>query len=175
MEVFLVILVLSIMTIIYLSRESKKKKDKERRIQAATEYMMDIQRVLEKAATLKTIGAKINNYAKAEKMLLESQYFEECREVVTNYDELLDRIPRIRKVLPIITLIEKSYLYRFKKKHNLELNSLLDAIYKIKNMSITNEDFSVAEMMPEGTGEIVTIEGIEARLRELGWEEDDFK
>ncbi len=96
MEVFFVILVLSIMAIIYLAGESKKKKDKERRIQAATEYMMDIQRVLEKAATLKTTGAKVNNYAKAEKMLLESQCFEECRKIVTNYDELLDRIPRIR-------------------------------------------------------------------------------
>lgn len=155
--------------------ENKKKKEKERRLAIATNYMIEVQRVLEKASTLKTTGAKLNNYVKAEKLLLGSQGFKECGEVVKNYDEILDRVPRMRKVLPAISAVEKSYRHRFKKKHNLELNSLLDAIYEIRSNDITNEDFSVAMIMPEGTGEIVTIEGIESRLGELGWKEDGFK
>jgi len=127
---------------------------------------------LSKIQSVKTTSSKINNCEKALDLLKQADRFPGCRKVITNYDELVDKIERIKKVLPVGKYIEKAQKHNFKGKDSSEKNSLLDALYEIRTKNITNEDFEIAELHDDQTGEIVTIEMVENRLYDLGWEGD---
>lgn len=128
------------------------------------------QHYLEKVDSVKSYTAKANNCEKALRLLEEADIYPECREIISDYDKLTSRLNSIIKVLPVVGHIEKAYRYQFKGKEAAEKNALLDALYEIRTNEISNEDFWRAEVLPEGTGEIIEIETIESRLKELGWE-----
>ena len=125
---------------------------------------------LAKIQTVKTTSSKINNCEKALKILRQAEQYPEYREVINGYDQLIDRIERTKKVLPVGKYLEKAQKHNFKGKDSSEKNSLLDALYEIRTKNITNEDFEIAELHDDQTGEIVTVEMIENRLYDLGWE-----
>src|SRR5690606_12526509 len=134
------------------------------------EIAIAVQDSLNKIHAVKSSTAKINNCKKALARLRQAEEYPECREVITNYDELKDRLISIPKVLPVVDAVEKAYRFRFKGKDSSELNALKDALYEIMQKNVTNHDFVQAMVFPEATGEILTIEGIRDRCKELGWE-----
>lgn len=75
------------------------------------------------------------------------------------------------KVKPVIKFINEANKHKFKGNKKSELNALQNALYEIRIKRITNQEIGQSELFPEGTEEIVTVEGIEARLNELGWTE----
>lgn len=125
---------------------------------------------LTKIQTVKTTSSKINNCDKALEILHQAEQYPECREVIEDYDQLIDKIERMKRVLPVAKYLEKAQKYNFKGKDSSEKNSLLDALYEIRTKNITNKDFAIAELHDDQTGEIVSIEMIENRLYDLGWE-----
>ena len=166
-----VILVLVVIGLLVWGDSAKRKKEEaERRKAEVLRIAGQAQDIFEKIETLKTASAKANNARKARDLLEKAEDFPECKEVITNHDELVDRLEAMEKVLPVVDYVEKSYKHQFKGKEKSELNSLLDALYEIKNKGLTNRDFEIAMVFPEGTGELITIEGIEERCKRLGWE-----
>lgn len=169
---YIVIIVIGIVILVWRDISKNKEAEKERRLQEVARIALKVQDVLEKITYLKTNSAKINNCGKAISLLNKADEYEECHEVIKNFNELKSRLISIQNVLPVVDHIEKSYKHKFKGKAKPEQNSLLDALYEIRQKGITNQDFVEAEVFPEGTGEIVTIEGIQQRLSELGWNEN---
>jgi hypothetical protein len=127
---------------------------------------------LSKIDSAKTTSSKINNCEKALETLYQAEQFPGCREVIEDYDILIDKIQRVKKVLPVGKYLEKAQKHNFKGKDSSEKNSLLDALYEVRTNNITNQDFEVAELHDDQTGEIVTVQLIENRLRDLGWDGD---
>lgn len=168
---FIILIIVAIALLVWRDISKNKKAEREERKQQVATIAFKVQDVLEKISTLKTNSAKVNNCGKAIDLLNNAEEYEECKEVITNFDELKSRLTKIQKVLPVVDYVEKSYKHQFKGKDKSEQNSLLDALYEIRQKRITNQDFKDAEVFPEGTGEIITVEGIKQRLAELGWEE----
>lgn len=169
--IIFIAIVFAVLILLDLSKRKKAEKEERERQVALLAYK--IHDLLEKIMSLKTSSAKINNCGKALLLLNQAEEYEECRQVIKNFDELQNRLIRIQQVLPIVDYVEKSYKHRFKNKDSSEKNTLLDALFEIKTKGITNQDILEAEVYPESTGEIITIEGIIGRLKELGWEEGE--
>jgi hypothetical protein len=70
--------------------------------------------------------------------------------------------------LPVIDYIEKSHKHKYKGRETEELNSLEDALDEIDKNNVSNEDFEIARVSPEGTREILSIESIMFRCRHRG-------
>jgi len=174
MEPLIVLLFFGLLIWAYYSNKSRKEKkilhaQRVAEIAAIAEQAEELFNSISKAKTAQT---KVNKCEKAVNMLLSIEGYPESRDIIKNYDETLIRMTCVKTVLPIIDLIEKSYRNKFKGKDKAELNNLQDAIYEIRKREITNEMFEKALVFPEGTGEIVTTEGIESRCKELGWKPD---
>lgn len=122
---------------------------------------------LKKIPTLKTTNAKIKSYEKALEALKKAGRYSECREIIIDYDEMLARIKKITKVLPIYDTMDKAHEHRSKEDAAAEKQILLLALNDIKRNNITNEDFRVADVRQDATGAIVQIQDIVFRLKEL--------
>lgn len=166
----IIAIVIAVIILVWRDQAKKKRQELERRKYEIAQIAFKAQDLFEKISTLKTSTAKANNCGKALNLLAQAEEYPECRQVIQNYDELMERLEAIQKVLPVVDFVEKSYKHKFKAKDKSELNSLQDALFEIKKKGITNQDFEVALVFPEGTGEIITIEGIESRCKQLGWE-----
>lgn len=156
--------------------KEKQERDRQRdeNIGALVDLGLQVEEIIGRIKSLKTTTPKVSACGRAIAVLNEAEQYPECREVLTNYDELKERIRCIGRVLPAVNAVEKAYKHRFKGSKKPEMNALLDALYHIKTNNVTDREFSVAEVFPEGTGEIIEIGSIEGRLRELGWEGDQL-
>lgn len=164
-----IIIVLAIVAIVVLKHFADQKKQQKAEVariaSKANEY-------LRKVNSLKTTSSKLKNCEKALDALYTAGAYKECRDVIENYDELILKIETIKKVLPVGDSLDKAKKHNFKQKESSEKNALLDALYEIRTNNITNQDFDIAELHDENSGEIVTVELIEDRLQELGWTEN---
>lgn len=125
---------------------------------------------LNKIETAKTIDSKVNNCDKIIELLEQAKKLPQCRNVLKKYDKLVDKIPRIKKLLPVEEYLDKAQKHRFKGKDYFEKNALLNALYDIKTKNITNKDFEVLQLRDDKTNELITVQLIENRLHDLGWE-----
>lgn len=139
------------------------------REQEAARLALKIQAAVDKLESVKTTAAKVNNCQKVLSLLDQAGSSPECVAMITNYGEVVDRLRSIEKVLRAVDHVEKAYKHQFKGNAAAEKNALLDALYEIRTKRVTNRDFDIAMVMPEGTGEIIRIENIQNRLKELGW------
>lgn len=167
---FVIILVVFVVIIAIWMYQSEKKKSSDKNKLAIAKLSEQANHYLSKIDSAKTVTSKINNCDKGLDLLIRAGQYPECRTVITNYDELIDRIQRIKKVLPVGDYLEKAQKHNFKGKDSSEKNSLLDALYEIRTNNITNEDFEIANLHDDQTGEIITVEKVENRLKDLGWE-----
>ncbi len=161
-------------TALFMLRRSRQAAEAERR--AAEWRKAQVITLAEKAQSAcarlddaKTATSQVNQAKRALSYLEEAATYPECREVIKNYDHMLERLAAIVKVAPIIEKVEKAYRHKFKGSAKSELNALLDALYEIRSERIGDRDIAIAEMYPSGTGEIVSVKAIERRCRELGW------
>lgn len=123
-----------------------------------------------RATEAKTATGQSNQAKRALGILTEADAYHECREVIRNYDEMCEHLEAMAKVAPVIDKVEKAYRHKFKGNSKAELGALLDALYEIRTEGITDNDIVNSRMYPSGTGEIVSIAGITARCKQLGWE-----
>lgn len=166
---FLIILAVIGGIIFLFYRKAQNDISKENKM-AIAQLTEKANKYLAKIQTVKTTSSKINNCEKALEILRQAEQYPECREVIEGYDQLIYKIESIKKVLPVGKYLEKAQKHNFKGKDSSEKNSLLDALYEVRTKNITNEDFEIAELHDDQTGEIVSIEMIENRLYDLGWE-----
>lgn len=142
----------------------------------------------EKISAFKVIADNINDYANGlntakttktklkycEKALSELHRAETLddnyKTIFPEHGQLFKKFAALEVVLPVMDHLNKAHKNRFKQKNAAEKNNLLDALYEIKEKAIHDEDFVVADLRNEETGELTTISGIETRLKELGWE-----
>lgn len=167
---YIVITLIVVGLAVWAGRVKQKKEEAERRKAEILRIAYKAQDIVEKMHTVKTSSAKANNCRKAREVLMQATAYPEYREVIRNHGELVDRLEAIEKVLPVINHIEKAYKHQFKSKDKSELNCLQDALYEIQSKGLTDRDFEVAMVFPEGTGELITIDGIKDRCIRLGWE-----
>lgn len=144
---------------------------KEERLRPIIYDAYQLQKQLKKVNELKTPKSRVTRCEKAIAILEKHAGNTEAREVITNLDEVFQRLKSMKKVIPVVDYVERAYKHEFKGKDNAEKNALLDALYHIRMHRVTNADFFTAGVLPEATGEIIQIENIEKRLRELGWDE----
>ena len=170
--VFIVAVIAAFVGWNYVKGVNAEKAERKRQLTVIAYQISDI---LEKITTLKTTSARVNNCSKALGLLDKAEGYEECRQVITNFDVLRSRLDKIQKVLPVVDYVDKSYKHRFKGKDSSEKNTLLDALFEITTKEITNQDIIEAEVYTESAGEIITVEGIKNRLKGLGWENGDTK
>lgn len=168
--VLLLVLFSPVFLMVYFSHRKKKKEIRETRKAHLVKKALYIDTLFDKVMSSKTLAPQLNNIQKALDALDDCETFIECREVITNFDAIKMRLVSLQKVLPVLKHIDKAYKNRYKEKDKMELDALKDAMYEINTKIITNDDFELAQAFPEGTGEIVTIEGLIGRCRELGWE-----
>ncbi|MCG8520183.1 MAG: hypothetical protein MI794_19535 [Pseudomonadales bacterium] len=167
---YVIVILIAVGLLVWRDRVKGKKEEAKRREGEILRIAGQAQEIFEKIQALKTSSAKANNARKARELLERAGTYPECRQIIKNHGELIDRLEAIEKVLPAVDYVEKSYKHQFKGKDKSELNSLLDALYEIQSKGITDRDFETAMVFPEGTGELITIEGIEERCKRLGWE-----
>ena len=154
-------------------------RDRSRRLAAEAEFRrregallaLKIQRAVEKVESVKTTAARVNNCQKAIALMESAESNPECVRMIANYGEVLDRLRSIQKVLRAVDHVEKADRHQFKGNAAAEKSALLDALYEIRTKGVTNSDFDIAMVVPESTGEILRVESIVARLKELGWTE----
>ncbi len=91
------------------------------------------------------------------------------RDIMTNYDDFIYEFQLLVKIKSISSLLEKARQYYFNRKEILEMNLLFSAYCKIKASNLNNEDLSAASLTDYTTGDTLTLEAVEQRLRALGW------
>lgn len=176
---WLVVIVVGIVAIILYQKQEKEKAEREAMQMAVREKELEVAEIasklqveLNKIESLKGSAARINHCKKAVELLRATDaYWPVNKDVIQNYDNLKARLESMQRVFPVIEHVEKAYKARFKGKEALELNALTDALYAVQTNQVTNEDIQRAEVFPEGAfGEIVQIEDIAQRAKELGWD-----
>lgn len=155
-----------------IEREAAEKlaAEHQARLDAVSKHILEAGKYAERMLSVKTATARINNAEKALAAMQAAAEYPERYEVIPYCDGMIFKLQAIIKVTPVIESVEKAYRHKFKGNDKAELRALLDALYSIRTGSITNEDILASELMPSGTGEIVQVENIERRCRELGWE-----
>lgn len=126
---------------------------------------------LKKLQTLKTTSAQVNCCDRALSLLKQAEQYDVCREVIPRFDEINRTLNKAKLTLPTFGYLEKAKKHRFKQNKNMEKNALLDALYEIRQRGITNDDLTGEYTGADNDSDNVTIEGIENRLSELGWED----
>jgi hypothetical protein len=180
---FIVVVVVGFIAIAIAASMEKEKKRKEaeqaeryiamrEEEQAVVAIASKVQAELSEIDSLKGLTARVGHCKKAIGLLHSAkEYWPIYKEVIENYDELEVRLESMQKVLPVIDYVEKAYKARFKGNASSELNALIDALYAVQTGQVTNGDLIRAEIFPEGAfGEIVQIEDVIERAKELGWE-----
>ncbi|WGK60538.1 hypothetical protein QAO71_10580 [Halopseudomonas sp. SMJS2] len=174
---FLIVVAIGLILLIWWGKH-KAAQEHERRVEAARQQRIfeiqqiasSVQGLYEKMAEAKTAATRSSRAQKALDTLKQVTAYPEYRDVIRDYDKKAQHLEAITRVSPVIAAVEKAYRHKFKGSQKPELNALLDALYEIKKNAVTNDDIRNARIMPEGTGEIVAIEDIERRCRELGWD-----
>ncbi|PHS70444.1 MAG: hypothetical protein COB22_08125 [Cycloclasticus sp.] len=123
----------------------------------------------QKAITSKTAAAKRKYSLLAIEILDEIKIHPETRELVSSFDESYEKIKTLAKLAAVFEAIDKADKHKFKGNEKSELGALQDALYEIQNNDIRNKDFIILVPHPE-EGELNSIESIEERCKELGWE-----
>jgi hypothetical protein len=180
---FIVVVVVGFIAIAIAASMEKEKKRKEaeqaeryiamrEEEQAVVAIASKVQAELSEIDSLKGLTARVGHCKKAIGLLHSAkEYWPIYKEVIENYDELEVRLESLQKVLPVIDYVEMAYKARFKGNASSELNALIDALYAVQTGQVTNGDLIRAEIFPEGAfGEIVQIEDVIERAKELGWE-----
>lgn len=174
---FLVAVAVGLALLIWWNKHNAAQ-EHERRVEAARQQRIyeiqqigsSVQSLYEKMNEAKTASTRSSRAQKTLDTLKQVTAYPEYRDVIRNYDEMAQHLEAIARVAPVIAAVEKAYRHKFKGSQKPELNALLDALFEIRKNDVTNDDIRNARLMPEGTGEIVEIENIERRCRELGWE-----
>lgn len=122
---------------------------------------------LKRIPSLPDTRAKVQTYEKAGEALRRAGRYPECREIIQNYDSLLRRIKRISMVLPVYDLVEKSHEFHSNDDTSSEKQILLAALRHIKTYQISNQDFMIADIKQNGTDNVIQIEDILYRLKDL--------
>lgn len=173
MEIILAIVVAAFVGLMWAAFAISKAQHGRREQAEIAQLAMNAQAEMENAKNLKTTAGQADAYGRALGYLTAAGEYPICREVIDNYDQIVARVKAAQKVLPVIGHVEKASEHRFKGRDSAEKNALLDALSQIRQYRITDEEMAFAGVMPEATGEIVEIDGIMQRLKELGWEEQE--
>lgn len=152
---------------IYFQVQQEEKEQNIAELRSITSRLMDH---LTKVNDAKTVKTKVSNCEKAIDLLYQARSYENHSSVITNFDELWEKLPSMKKVLPVADEVQKADKNKFKGKKSAEKNNLLNALYEIETNDITNEDFEIVPVFDDDTGEVLTVEAIESRLKDLGWE-----
>lgn len=173
MEYFFALIVIAVIYT-YIRSQGRAKMEREQAARKSEIARLGFlaQSYSDRMSSVKTPAAQVNNAQKALSVLHEAGEYQECREVIKNYDEIVGRLDAIIRVAPVIAAMDRAYKHKFKGSQKSELNALLDALYEIRKNNVNNADILSSGMMPDGTGEIVQIENIERRCRELGWDKE---
>ncbi|MFC1688276.1 hypothetical protein ACFL07_01280 [Pseudomonadota bacterium] len=184
-DIIVVVVAIGLIIIFFIiSRNKKKMKERqeaeqaalmaaiEEKEQAVAAIAMKVQAELNNVESQQGATARANHCKRALGLLHSTKkYWPIYKEVIENYDELEARLGAMQKVFPVIDHIERAYKARFKGNASSELNALTDALYAVQTGQVSNDDLIRAEIFPEGAlGEVVQIEDIINRAKELGWE-----
>lgn len=90
----------------------------------------------------------------------------EGRNAMTNYDDFMDTLNRMKKVQPVSDHLRKAAFYHRQKNKFFEKNALSNLLCEIKDNNINDEDLRIAKLQDYTTGTILTIG---QRLTALGW------
>lgn len=158
----------------YIQLQKKERKTKELAARKSEIVRLGFlaQSHSDRMSSVKTSAAQVNNAQKALSVLYEAGEYHECREVIKNYDEIVEKLDAIIRVAPVMAAMDRAYKHKFKGSQKSELSAMLDALYEIRKNTVNNADILNSGMMPDGTGELVQIENIERRCRELGWDKE---
>lgn len=92
-----------------------------------------------------------------------------CRKIITNYDNLLDKLQLMVKIKAVSSELEKAQQYYANDQEKIEKNFLFNAYCKIQENNTSDADLESANLQDYTTGNRLTRAGIEQRLAELGW------
>lgn len=173
MEPYIALLIIvGVPIVIWVFKFRHNQKANERlRFLAIASAVSEVQAQLDKVSSLKGMTERLNRSKDALNKLEEVRQIEGYEEIVKNYDDVHARLESMIKVIPVIDQVDRACQHRSRGKDRPELNALSDALYEIQTGQVSNEDFVKAELFPESAeGEMVHIEGIQGRLKELGWD-----
>ena len=123
---------------------------------------------LNKVDSLKLTYARVNNCKKALQFLYEVQKCDGYKDFMQNYDEVVSRIRKIIKVLPLLEYIDKADCIQLKTYRDKKVSLLIDAICYIKLKKITDADIIEANIFQKNRDVQPTIENILDELSVLG-------
>lgn len=87
--------------------------------------------------------------------------------VVTNKSELREEVMRLKRVMPVVELIEKQDRYRVTQEVKREVRVLREVVYQIQMHGISDEDLQLVRPESRVLGGKVSLSDFEARLRAL--------
>lgn len=176
MEPLIIIAVAVAAFIVYqVWKDGKRRKEQERRRREADEYeamklAQAAQSELRKVKEAKTAATKEKALHRALGHLKELRSYEAGPRIVVDLEGEIKRIEAAGKVVAIVEKVEAADKHRFKGGTKSEINALTDALYEIEKRELDTDTFLQAGVAVTATGEVPTVEGIEQRLHELGWE-----
>ena len=90
-------------------------------------------------------------------------------EVIENRTEILTRLKAAKKVLPIMNALDKAEKAEFKGQKKSALNAVLDALFQCREDNVTNSDFARIDLRGKPDGQLVTVEYLTQKAKDLGW------
>ena len=90
------------------------------------------------------------------------------RKVISNYDIYVHEIQTEINVEVINNYLDIAKIHHVMENEWLEKGSLFNAMCEIKAQKITDTDLNIANMQDYISGDILTLNSIEKRLKELG-------
>lgn len=167
MEIISILIILTVSLFLFTTGSERKKISSKNKL-IVNHLVEEANKYLTMISTAKTVNSKINHYDKALIVLKKAGEYPECKHIIANYDQMIERIKRTKKILPVEEHLSRAQKYS--DKSALEKRSLLSALYEIRTRNITDKDFQIAGLKDDVTGEVVTIGRIKSWLDELGYE-----
>lgn len=166
MEIISILIIVTVSLFLFTTGSERKKISSKNKM-IVDHLVEEANKYLTKISTARTVNSKMSHYNKALIVLRKAGQYPECKHIIANYDEVIERIKRTKKILPVEEHLERAQKYS--DKTALEKRSLLSALYEIRTRNITDKDFQIAGLKDDVTGEVVTISRIKNWLDELGY------
>jgi lysylphosphatidylglycerol synthetase-like protein (DUF2156 family) len=148
-------------------------KEKRRQEQASKGLVLsladDLERAVFSARGGKTSASRLKACDKAINLLAEIKSCGEFADMVQDRFVLAEEIVSLKKVIPILPMLQKAERQNFMRKEKAELNHLLEILFEAKKENVLDCHLAAAGVGSDIYGSPLTIFTIKKRAGELGW------
>lgn len=125
-----------------------------------------LKRDLELALDGKSLKTRVSNCEDALNVLTKIEILDSQTNIISNKSELRRKLECLKRVLPIVPLVERQRKHAFMDEPRKELKVIKEILYNVNEQGVTDTDLQAAGLYQE-SGEPITIAFLQMRSNDL--------